>query len=222
MVREHVERTFGSGLLIISLMKSFVSSFLRIFATFGSVGPASAHISYCPLVFTASDDSSRALPCPGSVGSTTALNGPFCLRFAIRRSRSFSREVTRGLDRDVSGLENTAGTAERCERIRVEVSGFFVLSVCRTGRKRALVSKVESPESVHTFLVTDCVYEEKLRIWFILQRPSVKSLRLPFILCGTQQPHPSIRSSSRSSSSFSSTSPISTFFLHALLPFREG
>jgi len=143
MVRENAGRTFGSGLLINSPIKSFASSLLRIFATFGSVGPAPAHISYCPLCFTASDDSSRALPCPGSVWSTIALNGPFRLRFAIRRSRSFSREVTTGLDRDTSCLENTAGTAERCERISVEVNGFFALSVRRTGGKRALVSKLK-------------------------------------------------------------------------------
>ena len=153
---------------MISPIKSFASSFFRTFATFGSAGPASTHMSYCPLCFTASDGSSRALPCPASVGSTTALNGPFCGRFAIRRSRSFSFEVTTGLDRGVSGLENTAGTAERCERIRVEVSGFFVFSVCRTGGNRALVARLETPEFVHTFCVTNRVYEEKLRIWFIL------------------------------------------------------
>lgn len=134
----NVERTFRSGLLIISPMKSFASSFLRTFATFRSGGPDSAHMLYRPLCFTAPDGSSRALPCPGSVGSITALNGPLCVRFAIRRSRSFSCEVTTGLDRDISGLENTAGTAERCERTRVDVRGFFVLSVCRTSGKSAL------------------------------------------------------------------------------------
>jgi hypothetical protein len=186
IARENVERTFRSGLLIISPMKSFASSFLRTFATFGSAGPAFVHMSYCPLCFTASDGSSRALPCPSSVGSIIVLNGPFCVRFAIRSSRTFSCEVTTGLGRDVSGLENTAGTAERCDRIRVDVRGFFVLSVRRTCGKPALVSKLESAELVHTFLVTDRVYEEKLRIRFILQRPSVKTLRSPFILCNVQ------------------------------------
>ena len=137
----NVELTFRSGLLIISPMKSFASSFLRTCATFRSVGPDSAHMLYFPLCFTAPDGSSKALPCPGSVGSMTALNGPLCVRFAIRRSRSFSCEVTTGLDRDISGLENTAGTAERCERMRVDVRGFFVLSVRRTSRKPVLVSK---------------------------------------------------------------------------------
>ncbi len=137
----NVERTFRSGLLIISPMKSFASSFLRTFATFRSGGPDSPHMSYRPLCLTAPDGSSRALPCPGSVGSMIALNGPLCVRFAIRRSRSFSCEVTTGLDRDISGLENTAGTAERCERTRVDVRGFFVLSVRRTSGKSALVSK---------------------------------------------------------------------------------
>jgi len=179
IAREDVERTFGSGLLMISPMKSLASPFLRSFATFGSAGPIDAHISYCPPCLTASDGSSRALPCPSSVGSTIALNGPFCVRLAIRRSRSFSCEVTTGLDRDVSGLENTAGTAERCERIRVDVKGFLVRSVCRTSGKPALVSRLESPELVHTSLVTDRVYEEKLRIGFSLQRRSVKTLRSP-------------------------------------------
>ena len=179
--RENVERTFRSGLLIISPMKSIASSFLRAFTTFRSAGPASAHMLYRPLRLTASDGSSRALPCPGSVGSMTVFNGPFCVRFAIRRSRSFSCEVTTGLDRDVSGLENTAGTAERCERIRVDVRGFFVLSVLRTSRKPGLVSKNGKYRAVHTFLVTDRVYNEKLRIRFILQRSSVKILRSPFV-----------------------------------------
>ena len=137
----NVELTFRSGLFIISPMKSFASSFLRTFATFRSAGPDSVHMSYFPLCLTAPDGSSRALPCPGSVGSMTALNGPLCVRFAIRRSRSFSWEVTIGLDLDISGLENTAGTAERCERTRVDVRGFFVLRVLRTSGKSALVSK---------------------------------------------------------------------------------
>jgi hypothetical protein len=201
---ENEKRTFGSGLSMISPMKSFASSFLRTFATFGSAGP---HMSYCPLCFTASDGSSRALPCPVSVGSIIALNGPFCLRFAIRRSRSFSFEVTTGLGRDVSGFENTAGTAERCERIRVEVRSFFVLSVCRTDGNRVLISKLEGPDFVHTFLITDSVYEEKLRVWFILQRPSAKA-QIPVLF--------TVRSTDRTPVSV----PLRVALLASLLPRR--
>jgi hypothetical protein len=61
-------------------------------------GAASAdHTSYCPLFFTASETSRRALPAPGCEGSTRLFSGPRRSFRAIRSNRSLSREFTRDL-----------------------------------------------------------------------------------------------------------------------------
>jgi hypothetical protein len=80
---------------------------LTLVATFSAAFPD--HTSYCPLFFTASETSSRALPAPGCEGSTMLFSGPLRSFRAILSNRSLSRALTR----DFRGLAWTAGTAER-------------------------------------------------------------------------------------------------------------
>ena len=68
------------------------------------------HMSYCPLCLTASETSRSALPSPGCEGSMMLFRGPLRSFRAILSSRSFSRELTRGLR---GRAWTTAGTAER-------------------------------------------------------------------------------------------------------------
>jgi hypothetical protein len=64
------------------------------------------------------------LPAPNSVGSMMAFNGPFRGRFAIRNSLSLSAREIFALDGFVA-RDTTAGTADRFERILVDVSCNF-------------------------------------------------------------------------------------------------
>jgi hypothetical protein len=85
--------------------------------------PVDPQTSYCPLCLTASLTSASALPSPPLLGSTTLLNGPFLGRFPIRSNLSFSscdNVCLRFVDAE--GREKTAGTADRWERILVDVS----------------------------------------------------------------------------------------------------
>ena len=80
------------------------------------------HTSYRPLCFAASLSSSKALPAPTSVVSMTALNGPFRGRLPIRKSLSLSSCVNLfRLTVAAVARDTTAGTADRCARILVDV-----------------------------------------------------------------------------------------------------
>lgn len=83
-----------------------------------------SHRLWPPLCLTAYETSMAALPAPNSVGSMMALNGPFRGRFAIRNSLSLSAREIFALDGFVA-RDTTAGTADRCERILVDVSCSF-------------------------------------------------------------------------------------------------
>jgi hypothetical protein len=71
---------------------------------------------------TASLNSKVALPAPNSVGSTTELKGPFRGRLLILSSRFLSSELSGDFRFWAVVRETTAGTAERCANIFVDVS----------------------------------------------------------------------------------------------------
>jgi len=66
----------------------------------------------------------EALPAPNSVGSMIALKGPFRGFFAMRNRRSLSAGVSLCLDGFVA-CDMTAGTADRCEIILLDMSWSF-------------------------------------------------------------------------------------------------
>ena len=80
-----------------------------------------AHRSCVPLLLTALVMSMGALPAPNSVGSMIALKGPLRGFFAMRNRRSLSADVSLCLD-DFIACDTTAGTAERCEIILLDIS----------------------------------------------------------------------------------------------------
>lgn len=111
-----------------------------------------------------------ALPAPNSVGSVMALNGPFRGRFAIRNSLSLSAREIFGPDGFVA-RDTTAGTADRCDRILVDVSCSFECrgNDFRTGVSVGFVQSTSRIVGERTLLVALGIDYEQLIVRLFLQ-----------------------------------------------------